>query len=85
MGSSSPPELGLNCRLSSATKTYIPKTIGDFLAEVSMISNTSERLLKLDDYVNRLQDEMKKIDAFKRVLPLCMLLLKDGQFIFSFA
>lgn len=82
---SSPPELGLNCRLSSATKTYIPKTIGDFLAEVSMISNTSERLLKLDDYVNRLQDEMKKIDAFKRVLPLCMLLLKDGQFIFSFA
>ncbi|CAA2976888.1 transcription factor HRS1-like [Olea europaea var. sylvestris] len=75
---SSPPELGLNCRLSSATKTYIPKTIGDFLAEVSMISNTSERLLKLDDYVNRLQDEMKKIDAFKRVLPLCMLLLKDA-------
>lgn len=78
MGSSIPPELGLNCRLSSATKTCVPKTISDFLAEVSTISNTSERLLKLDDYVNRLQDEMKKIDAFKRVLPLCMLLLKDA-------
>ncbi|KAL2490749.1 Homeodomain-like superfamily protein [Abeliophyllum distichum] len=78
MGSSIPPELGLNCRLSSATKTYIPKTISDFLAEVSMISNTSERLLKLDDYVKTLQDEMKKIDAFKRVLPLCMLLLNDA-------
>ncbi|CAI9764399.1 unnamed protein product [Fraxinus pennsylvanica] len=79
MGSSIPPELlGLNCRLLSATKTYIPKTISDFLAEVSMISDTSERVLKLDDYVKGLQDEMKKIDAFKRVLPLCMLLLKDA-------
>ncbi|KAL2461367.1 Homeodomain-like superfamily protein [Abeliophyllum distichum] len=39
-----------------------------------------ERLSKLDDYVNRLQDEMKKIDAFKRKLPLCMLPLTNDGF-----
>ncbi|CAA3025139.1 myb family transcription factor EFM-like [Olea europaea subsp. europaea] len=73
MGSS---ELSLTCR-QSEMKPYIPRTISEFLEEVSMISNSSERLSKLDDYVNKLQDEMKKIDAFKRELPLCMLLLTD--------
>ncbi|XP_022896781.1 transcription factor HHO5-like [Olea europaea var. sylvestris] len=72
-----PSELSLTCR-QSAMKPYIPKTISEFLEEVSLISNSSERLFKLDDYVNRLQDEMKKIDAFKRELPLCMLLLADA-------
>lgn len=38
----------------------------------------SEKISKLDNYVNRLQEEMKKIDAFKRELPLCMLLLNDA-------
>ncbi|CAA2997058.1 myb family transcription factor EFM-like [Olea europaea subsp. europaea] len=72
-----PSELSLTCR-QSAMKPYIPKTISEFLEEVLLISNSSERLSKLDDYVNRLQDEMKKIDAFKRELPLCMLLLADA-------
>ncbi|CAL5443843.1 unnamed protein product [Camellia sinensis] len=31
-----------------------------------------------------LEEEMTKIDAFKRELPLCMLLLNDGSFGFSF-
>ncbi|CAA3022862.1 myb family transcription factor EFM-like [Olea europaea subsp. europaea] len=70
-------ELSLTCR-QSTMKPYIPKTISEFLAEVSLIINSSERLSKLDDYVNRLQDEMKKIDAFKRELPLCMLLITDA-------
>ncbi|CAA3025138.1 Hypothetical predicted protein [Olea europaea subsp. europaea] len=74
-----PSELSLTCR-QSEMKPYIPKTISEFLEEVSLISNSSERLSKLDDYVNRLQDEMKKIDAFKRELPLCMLLLTDNEF-----
>ncbi|OVA10502.1 SANT/Myb domain [Macleaya cordata] len=43
-----------------------------------MIGNVSERLSKLDDYIMRLEEEMKKIDAFKRELPLCMLLLNDS-------
>ncbi|CAA2975666.1 myb family transcription factor EFM-like [Olea europaea subsp. europaea] len=65
-----PSELSLTCR-QSEMKPYIPRTISEFLEEVSLINNSSERLSKLDDCVNKLQDEMKKIDAFKRELPLC--------------
>ncbi|EOX91319.1 hypothetical protein QUC31_003052 [Theobroma cacao] len=57
---------------------YVPKSISEFLKEVSNIKNGFQRLSKISDYVKRLEDEMKKIDAFKRELPLCMLLLKDG-------
>ncbi|CAK9150799.1 unnamed protein product [Ilex paraguariensis] len=68
-----PPELSLEVR-----PTYIPKRISEFIGEVSMMGNVSERLMKVDDFVKRLEDEMKKIDAFKRELPLCMLLLNDA-------
>ncbi|KAE8707062.1 putative Serine/threonine-protein kinase SAPK10 [Hibiscus syriacus] len=57
---------------------YVPASISEFLKEVSNIKNGFQRLLKISDFVKRLEDEMKKIDAFKRELPLCMLLLKDG-------
>ncbi|XVE87182.1 hypothetical protein DITRI_Ditri18aG0095500 [Diplodiscus trichospermus] len=57
---------------------YVPKSISEFLKEVSKIKNGFQKLSKISDYVKRLEDEMKKIDAFKRELPLCMLLLKDG-------
>lgn len=74
-----PPELSLDI-----TATFVPKTIGDFLREVSAIGNASERASKLDDFGKRLEDEMRKIDAFKRELPLCMLLLNDGSSSISF-
>ncbi|KAK8517560.1 hypothetical protein V6N13_127729 [Hibiscus sabdariffa] len=56
---------------------YVPKSISEFLQEVSKIKDGFQRLSKITDYARRLEDEMKKIDAFKRELPLCMLLLKD--------
>ncbi|EEF40477.1 conserved hypothetical protein [Ricinus communis] len=68
-----PPELSLDFRPS-----YVPKTISDILNEVSLIRNVSDKVSKLDGFVNGLQEEMKKIDAFKRELPLCMLLLNDA-------
>ncbi|XP_012079175.1 transcription factor HHO5 [Jatropha curcas] len=57
---------------------YVPKTISEYLKEVSKVKDASLRLSKLDDFVKRLEDEMRKIDAFKRELPLCMLLLNDA-------
>ncbi|CAI9104383.1 OLC1v1003042C3 [Oldenlandia corymbosa var. corymbosa] len=58
---------------------FVPKTIIELIGEVSaMDGNVQEKLLKLDYYVRRLDDEMRKIDAFKRELPLCMLLLNDA-------
>lgn len=69
-----PPELSLDFRPT----TFVPKTITDFLREVSLIGNVSEKLSKLDSFLKGLEDELRKIDAFKRELPLCMLLLNDA-------
>lgn len=57
------------------------RTITEFLREISMIGNVSDKVKKIDDRVRRLEDEMRKIDAFKRELPLCMVLLNDGRYI----
>ncbi|KAI3967268.1 hypothetical protein MKX01_006835 [Papaver californicum] len=56
------------------------KTINSFLREISVTGNNvlSEKLQKIDEYVGRLEEEMRKIDAFKRELPFCMLLLNDA-------
>ncbi|GFY90000.1 myb-like transcription factor family protein [Actinidia rufa] len=35
-------------------------------------------MFRIDDFVKRLEDEMRKIDAFKRELPLSMMLLNDA-------
>ncbi|KAK8659791.1 hypothetical protein V6N13_029985 [Hibiscus sabdariffa] len=72
MGSVS-PELSLDFR-----PTFVPKTITSFLKEVSLIGNVPDKVSKLDAFVKRLEEEMRKIDAFKRELPLCMLLLNDA-------
>lgn len=73
MGSLNPsPEITLDFR-----PTFIPKTIGQFLGEVSRISNVTEKLLQVDDFVKRLETETRKIEAFKD-LPLCMLLMNDA-------
>ncbi|KAK8640135.1 hypothetical protein V6N13_007895 [Hibiscus sabdariffa] len=68
-----PPELSLDFR-----PTFVPKTISSFLKEVSLIGNVSDKVSILDAFVKRLEEEMRKIDAFKRELPLCMILLNDA-------
>ncbi|XP_054778936.1 transcription factor HHO5-like isoform X2 [Prosopis cineraria] len=73
MGSLPPPQLSLDLR-----PTFVPKTITDFLYEVSAIANAPDKLSRLDDFVKRLEEETRKIDAFRRELPLCMLLLNDA-------
>lgn len=73
-----PPELSLNFRNNNTY--YVPKTISEFMGQLSTIGNKSERLLKLDEFVKRLEDEMRKIDVFKRELPLSILLVNDGSF-----
>lgn len=61
---------------------FTPKTISEFLAQVSIISNVSDKLVKFDRFITRLEDEMRKLDAFKRELPLSVLLVNDGMSIF---
>ncbi|CAN4107658.1 unnamed protein product [Withania somnifera] len=68
-----PPELSLDCRGS-----FVPASVTDFLRQVSLIRNVSDKLTQIDDYITRLEEEMRKIDAFKRELPLSVLLVKDA-------
>ncbi|XP_061367128.1 transcription factor HHO5-like [Gastrolobium bilobum] len=68
-----PAELSLDLR-----PTFVPKTITDFLYDLSTIPCAPDKLSRLNDFLARLEDELRKIDAFKRELPLCMLLLNDA-------
>ncbi|KAL0377751.1 UNVERIFIED_CONTAM: Transcription factor HHO5 [Sesamum radiatum] len=58
--------------------TFVPKTISDILTEVSMMHDFSKKSSNLDFYVHSLEEEMRKVDAFKRELPHCMQLLRDA-------
>jgi len=57
---------------------FVPKPISLFFAEVSANRDKRDKVATLDGFVQRLEDELRKVEAFKRELPLCMLLLNDG-------
>ncbi|MCD7459153.1 hypothetical protein HAX54_040222 [Datura stramonium] len=57
---------------------YVPKIISDVLTEVSAMDDISKKLTKLNQFLVALEEELKKIEAFKRELPICMVLLKDA-------
>ncbi|XP_022853651.1 transcription factor HHO5-like isoform X2 [Olea europaea var. sylvestris] len=61
-----------------AGSNFVPKIISDILTEVSVIEDFSQKLSKLDFHVNAFEEELKKINVFKRELPICMHLLKDA-------
>lgn len=68
--------MGLNLNLSIYS---LPKPLSQFLDQVSRIKDHHSKLSEIDGYVGKLEEERKKIDAFKRELPLCMLLLNEGN------
>ncbi|CAN4079622.1 unnamed protein product [Withania somnifera] len=57
---------------------YVPKFISDVLTEVSAVDDISKKLTKLNQFLVALEEELRKIEAFRRELPICMVLLKDG-------
>ncbi|XP_059076394.1 myb family transcription factor EFM-like [Cryptomeria japonica] len=67
----SPTELTLDCRPS-------PGKYSSALKAISPVSDQFERIRQLDDYLKGLEEERKKIEAFKRELPVCMNLLDDA-------
>ncbi|KZV41150.1 hypothetical protein F511_10284 [Dorcoceras hygrometricum] len=71
MGSLIASGLSLDRRVLSAP------SIGEFLSQVSRIHDQSERVAKLDDYVYGLESEIKKIEVFKRELPICMRIVNE--------
>lgn len=69
-------EAVLSLGLGSA---LVSKTIAEYVTRISSIGNLQKRLSKVEEYVGCLEEEMRKIHAFKRELPLCMFLLSDGE------
>ncbi|KAL0698474.1 hypothetical protein Bca4012_054596 [Brassica carinata] len=67
--------MGLNLNLSMYS---LAKPLSQFLDEVSRIKDNRSKLSEIDGYVGKLEEERKKIDVFKRELPLCMLLLNEA-------
>ncbi|KAM0937415.1 putative transcription factor MYB-HB-like family [Dioscorea sansibarensis] len=65
------PEMSLDLKLSAA------RTVGGFLREASAMGDGEARVAKLEEFVRVLEEEKRKIEAFKRELPLCMVLVSD--------
>ncbi|PKA54310.1 Two-component response regulator ARR18 [Apostasia shenzhenica] len=65
------PELGLDLKL------FGESTIDGFLEDEIPGGGTGGRAAKLEGFVRRLEEERRKIEAFKRELPFCMILLTD--------
>lgn len=68
----SPSELSLECKPQSYSM-LLKSFVGDHNNPTD-----SQATHKLEEYLNRLEEERLKIDAFKRELPLCMQLLTNG-------
>ncbi|CAL9129864.1 unnamed protein product [Musa textilis] len=51
--------------------------VGGSLKEAAALESGGSRVAKLEESVRSLEEERRKIEAFKRELPLCMVLLTD--------
>lgn len=70
------PSIGLNLNLSMHS---LAKPLSQFFNDVSKIEdNHHPKLSEIDGYVGKLEEERRKIEVFKRELPLCMILLTKG-------
>ncbi|KAF3333898.1 Transcription factor PCL1 [Carex littledalei] len=65
------PDMGLNL------KPYASKTINGFLKETMEVGELGGKTTKLEGFIRDLEVERRKIEVFKRELPLSMHLLSD--------
>ncbi|XP_021296851.1 transcription factor HHO5-like [Herrania umbratica] len=61
----------------SLKPSYVPKSISNLLEDLSKIDNESDKLSVLSDYICKHQEELSTVEALKRELPQCRLLLMD--------
>ncbi|XP_039139428.1 transcription factor NIGTH1-like [Dioscorea cayenensis subsp. rotundata] len=65
------PEMGLDLKLSAT------RSVSGFIREASAIEDGDARLAKVEEYLRILEEEKRKIEAFRRELPLSMILVSD--------
>ena len=83
----SPTTLVLECRRPSAAYTATTSTTNsgcrssNFTYDQHNIDDDDQgkQIHRIEEYLNALEEERRKIEVFKRELPLCMQLLQDGN------
>ncbi|XP_073059861.1 transcription factor HHO5-like [Primulina eburnea] len=58
--------------------TYVPKTIAQILADVSMVGDLAKKASMLGFHIREMEKEISKIEYFKRELPQYMHFLEDA-------
>lgn len=77
LGTSQAPST--NATTNTATTTTTTTTVLSKSSPSSLVGDRLQRMRKLEEYLQSLEDERRKIEAFKRELPLCMQLLDESK------
>lgn len=77
MGSATTSELALDLRPPSSAA--VRRSVAGLVREAAMAGEG--RVAKLEEYLRGLEEERRKIEGFRRELPLCMLILSDGGYL----
>ncbi len=76
----SPVDLTLgSAHTASSSYTNATNTVNGLKSSLSFVGDHLERIRKIEEYLQALEDERRKIEAFKRELPLCMQLLEESK------
>ncbi|CAM6015670.1 unnamed protein product [Sphagnum balticum] len=74
----SPADLTLgSAHTASSSYTNATNTVNGLKSSLSFVGDHLERIRRIEEYLQALEDERRKIEAFKRQLPLCMQLLEE--------
>ncbi|GMN57569.1 hypothetical protein TIFTF001_026673 [Ficus carica] len=73
--SNSPNSLQLSLGLKPS---YVPKTIANLFSDLAKVDDVQKKLSVLDDYLKKYEEELARVEPFRRDLPQCMLLLMDA-------
>jgi hypothetical protein len=74
LGTSQAPSTNATTNTATTTTTVLSKS-----SPSSFVGDRLQRMRKLEEYLQSLEDERRKIEAFKRELPLCMQLLDESK------
>jgi hypothetical protein len=76
----SPVDLTLGtAQTASSSYTNATNTVNGLKSSLSFVGDHLERIRRIEEYLQALEDERRKIEAFKRELPLCMQLLEESK------
>lgn len=61
-----------------SNRKHTPMRISEFLSDLSMMDDDTEKIMKLDDFICSLEDELKRIFGSQHQFPFSVLFLKEA-------